>query len=76
MQFSIYSSARRYKFSYIAALSIHAISCCWFAISCKNEAMFGEDSPESLCKADCWVASLEGEDSYYSMIINFVGIVY
>ena len=51
------------KFSYIAALSIHAILCCWFAISCKNKAMFDEDSSESLSKTDSWVAGLEGEDS-------------
>ena len=55
------------KFSYIAALSIHAIACCWFAISCKNQAVFDEDSSESLCKTDSWVAGLEGEESSYLM---------
>ena len=55
------------KFSYIAALSIHAIACCWFAISCKNQAVFNEDSSESLCKTDSWVAGLEGEESSYLM---------
>ena len=42
------------KSTFLAGLSIHIMTCCWFAVSCKNQVLFSADLTSSLCKENSW----------------------
>ena len=57
------------KSTFLAGLSIHIMTCCWFAVSCQNQVTFsGSNSlTNTLCQQESWAQSSERDNCVFSL---------